>query len=228
MLTAMSSTQAKPMTPPRAARLHRRAPAPQQPRRPSAHLASDRFGRNLAYLTAGLGTSILAWLVWSVGLTLSIGLAPVGIGAVALVGTAGALRWVAEMDRRRTGRVLGRALEGRHPDHDPIGLRARVRGVVGDGQSRRDLKWAVVHSVVGFTFGVAALSLVVSVLGMVTLPLWYWAPPNTDFIGLWHSNTLPKALAVVPLAIPAFYATVKLVAVMAAAEVRLAVALLER
>lgn len=66
------------------------------------------------------------------------------------------------------------------------------------------------------------------VLGLGTLPLWYWSIPNPDVIGLWHSNTLPKALAVVPFAIPALLAAMGFTKVMATVELRLAVVLLDR
>jgi hypothetical protein len=66
------------------------------------------------------------------------------------------------------------------------------------------------------------------VLALLTVPIWYWSVPSANVIGLWHTDTLPKALAVVPFAIPALLATFCVVRLMASAELHLATALLDR
>ncbi len=50
--------------------------------------------------------------------------------------------------------------------------------------------------------------------------------PSPDVVGLWHANTLPKALAVVPFAISAWLVTIGCIKLMATLELRLASVLL--
>ena len=128
--------------------------------------AFDRTARDAAYLTLGLGTSVVAFAVWVAALTLSLTLG--------------------RADRRHPGRHrLGvrDALDRRaRPPQRCSGLRAagarariartgasslgrRVLAVLRDPQVWRDFAWLVVHSIVGFAFGVLALSLIGSVLG---------------------------------------------------------------
>jgi hypothetical protein len=162
-----------------------------------------RAARETVYLTAGLLTSIVAFSVWIAGVTLSLTLAVFIVGLPIMLLTAVAFRWTAELDRRNASFLLGRRVRGRYQDHRADTLPGRLRATFADRQTWRDLGWLSVHSVVGFTFGTIALTLVVSVLGLATLPIWYWAIPDggVDF-GLWHAHSLPLAIASAFLAIP--------------------------
>ena len=150
------------------------------------------------------------------------------VGIYAIVGTAGAFRWAADLDRLNAARLLGAPLRGAYADHGGSGLRARVSATFGDPQTRRDALWVVAHSFVGLALGAAAVGLVVEVLGMATLPLWYWAlPTGTELWGAWWTvDTLPEALLAMVLSVPLAAIAVGLLRVMAAAELGLAQRLL--
>jgi Putative sensor len=74
-----------------------------------------RAGLDLAYLTIGMLTAIVAFVVWVTGLSISISLAVFIVGLVAAIGTIYAFRWSADLDRRLARLALG----------EPIGRRYR-------------------------------------------------------------------------------------------------------
>ena len=97
-----------------------------------------------------------------------------------------------------------------------------------DPQVWRDLAWLITHSVVGFAFGVIAVSLVVSVVGLAVLPAWYWAVPGGSDLGIINVDTLLEALATAFLAIPLAFITVWTLRGMAKFHASLAVEFLGR
>jgi Putative sensor len=197
--------------------------------RPRAHAgAMTTLARSLLdtlYLTIALATSVVAFAVWIAGVTASLSLAVFIVGLPIFVLSAIAFRWTAELDRRNAALVLGRPLRGRYRPHG-AGLIARLVATLRDPQTWKDLAWLVLHSVLGFAFGVAAVSLVASVAGLAVLPVWYWSLPDGVELGLWDVDTLWEAFASAPLAIPLALLTALLLRAMAAAHARLARALL--
>ena len=186
-----------------------------------------RSARETAYLTAGLLTSIVAFTVWVTAVTLSLSLAVFIVGLPVMLASAVVFRWTAELDRRNASFLLGRRVRGRYQDHRADTLLGRLRATFADRQTWRDFGWLSVHSIVGFTFGTIALTLVASVIGLATLPIWYWAIPDggPDF-GLWHAHSLPLALASAFLAIPLAGVTMVALRWMAWSEAFIAASLL--
>jgi hypothetical protein len=162
-----------------------------------------RAGLDLAYLTLALFTSVLALAVWVTAVSLSLSLALFVVGIPVAFGAAYAMRWTADLDRHNAALVFGRPVHGRYRSHgssQPF-LR-RVWTTLSDPQMWRDLAWLITHSVVGFAFGTVAVTLVGTVLGLATLPAWYWAVPDGVDFGLWDVDTLPLALGTALLALP--------------------------
>lgn len=79
----------------------------------------------------------------------------------------------------------------------------------------------------GLVFGIVALSLACSVLGLAMLPAWNWAIPGGSQFGLWTVDSLSLAFLSALLAIPLAVVTVGLIRGMAAAEHGLARVLLD-
>jgi hypothetical protein len=190
--------------------------------------ALDRTARDTLYLTLGLLTSVLAFGVWVAALTLSVTLAILIVGLPVTIGSAYVMRWTAELDRQNAALVFGRPVRGAYRSHRGESIGKRVLNTLRDPQVWRDLAWLITHSIVGFAFGVAALSLVASALGTATLPLWYWSIPDGVEFGLWNVDTLPEALGSALLAIPLAFVTVWVVRGMAKLHASLAVELLGR
>jgi hypothetical protein len=185
-----------------------------------------RSGREAAYLTVGLVTSVIAFGVWVTAVTLSVSLAVFIVGLPIMLASAYAFRWTAELDRRNASWFVGRAIRGRYQDHRAETLLGRLRATFADVQTWRDFSWLSIHSVLGFAFGVAAVTLVASVLGTAVLPLWYWAVPDGVQFGLWTVHSLPVAIASAFLALPLAGLTVVLLRWMAWSEALLAASLL--
>ena len=185
-----------------------------------------RSGREAAYLTAGLLTSILAFTVWITCVTLSLTLAVFIIGLPIMLASAYVFRWTAELDRQTVSFFLGRRVRGRYQDHRADTFLGRLAATLRDPQTWRDFSWLTVHSILGFAFGVAAVTLVGTVLGLATLPVWYWSLPDGADFGLWNIDTLPLAVASAFLAIPLAGLTIVLLRWMAWTEALIATALL--
>jgi hypothetical protein len=185
-----------------------------------------RSGREAAYLTAGLLTSILAFTVWIACVTLSLTLAVFIVGLPIMLASAYVFRWTAELDRHTVSLFLGRRVRGRYQDHRADTFLGRLAATFRDPQTWRDFSWLTVHSLLGFAFGVAALSLIGSVLYLAALPLFYWALPEGAQFGLWTADTLPVAIASALLAIPLAAVTALLLRWMAWTEALIATALL--
>src|SRR3954452_8979477 len=134
--------------------------------------ALDRTARDAAYLTLALGSSVVAFAVWVTALTLSLTFAVLIVGIPVVIGSALVIRWATELDRRNAALVFGRPVRGAYRSHGASSLGRRVLAVLRDPQVWRDLGWLILHSVIGFAFGVVALSLIACVVGLATLPLW--------------------------------------------------------
>jgi len=190
------------------------------------HSVIARSSRDAAYLAVGMATSIAAFGVWVAGVTVSLTLAVFVVGLPAILATAIVFRYTAELDRLSASLFLGRPVRGRYRDHAAATLLGRLRATMTDPQTWRDFAWLTAHSVVGFAFGTVVLTLVGSVVGLLSLPLRYWALPDGVQFGLWTADTLPLALASAVLALPLIPVTLLALRVMARTEARIAAALL--
>jgi len=190
--------------------------------------ALTRTARDATYLTFAFATSILAMVVWIVALSLSLSFAILIIGLPVILGAAFVMRWTAELDRRNVALVFGRPVRGHYRSHRSSSFGGRLIRTLRDPQVWRDLGWLIVHSIVGFAFGTLAISLMASIVGLATLPAWFWALPHGQEFGLWDADTLPKAVASAFLAIPLYFVTVWLLRGMAKVHASLVVELLGR
>lgn len=182
----------------------------------------------MAYLTLALLTSILAFAVWVTALSVTLSLAVFVIGIPIALGAAYVMRWTAELDRQNAALVFGRPVRGRYRDHRRDTFLGRVSATFRDPQVWRDLAWLITHSIVGFVFGVIAVTLVATVLGLAAAPLWYWSVPEGIEMGIYNADSLPWALVTSTLAIPLGFITVYALRFMARFHASLAVELLGR
>jgi signal transduction histidine kinase len=193
----------------------------------STRSVAARAGLDALYLTIGLVTSILAFVLWVTAVSLSLSLLVFIVGLPVIMLSAIAFRWTAEFDRRTAALVLGRPLRGPYRDHAGDRFLVRFSATVRDPQTWKDLTWLVLHSVIGFGFGVAAVALIAQALAVAVMPLWYWSVPEGVDWGLFNIDTLWEALLVVPLAVPLAALTIVLLRLMALGEAKLAQALLD-
>jgi signal transduction histidine kinase len=189
--------------------------------------AAARSGRDLAYLSLGGLTAILAFVVWVTAISVTLSLLVFIVGLPAFVLSAIAFRWTAELDRRNAALALGRPLRGSYRDHRGERFLDRLRSTATDWQTWRDLAWLVVHSVVGFGFAVLAVTLVAQTIGLLLMPAWYWALPEGADLGFVRIDDLGGAFLATLAAIPAAAVTALALRGMTIAESWLAEVLLE-
>ena len=188
----------------------------------------DRTARDAAYLTLTLLTSIAAFAVWVAALTLSLTFGILIVGLPVVLGSVFVMRWTAELDRQNAALVFGRPVRGHYRSHRAEGLFTRVFKTLRDPQVWRDFAWLITHSVLGFAFGVIAVSLVASTVSVAVLPAWYWALPGGYDIGLFNADTLIEAIGVAFLAVPLGFITVWVLRGLAKFHASLAVELIGR
>lgn len=188
----------------------------------------DRTARDAAYLTCALLTSVLAFGVWVAALTLSLTFGLLIIGLPIVLGAVLAMRWTSELDRQNAALVFGRPVRGHYRSHRADGLFSRVFKTLGDPQVWRDLAWLITHSVLGFAFGVIAVSLIATTVGVAALPFWYWSVPDGVQVGLFNADTLVEAIGVAWLALPLGFITIWVLRGLAKFHASLVVELLGR
>src|SRR5262245_16207189 len=91
-----------------------------------------RAGRDTAYLTLGLLTSIVAFAVWVVALSVSLSFAILVIGLPVALGAAFVMRWTAELDRLNAALVFGRPVRGVYRNHRRSTWFGRLKATFAD------------------------------------------------------------------------------------------------
>jgi signal transduction histidine kinase len=153
--------------------------------------------RELAYLLLGLAMSVVVFAVLVTLLTLGVSLLITLIGIPILLATAYVNRSFADLERRRAGFVLGERAPRRYRDASGGGFWHRVRVVTTDPQTWKDLAWLLLLTVVGFAFGVAAVTLWGTALGVLSVPVWWWIPPEGTALDIgddWSVDSWRRAL----------------------------------
>jgi signal transduction histidine kinase len=167
---------------------------------PAARLR--QIGADALYLLTGLVTSIVAFCVWLTGVTLSLTLGLLIIGFPIVLATFWCLGLLADFERKRAALVFGTPLASAYrPTPSDGRFGSRLRAAAHDPQRWKDLVYIGLHSVVGFVWGIVWLVLLGFVLGSITLPLWWWALPDTaDYlwftIDTWEESVGAAALGV--------------------------------
>jgi signal transduction histidine kinase len=183
--------------------------------------------RDLAYLSIGGLTSVLAFCVWLSASIATLTLIVFIIGLPVFLLSAVAFRWTAELDRRNAILLLGRPLRATYRDHRGERFLTRLSNTARDRQTWKDLAWLIIHSVVGFGFAVVAVSALASVVSSALMPLWFWSIPEGVDWGLWNIDNVPLALLATVLSIPMAALTVLILRGMAKVELWLAEQLLD-
>jgi signal transduction histidine kinase len=143
--------------------------------------------------------SVVVFTVLVTLLSLGLGLLVTLLGLPILLATAYVNRWFADAERWRAGFLLRERIGRRYRDAAGGGFWRRVRVVATDPQTWKDYAWLILLCVVGFAFGVVALTLWATALFMVSVPVWWWIPPEgvvLDVNETWTVDSWPRALLV--------------------------------
>jgi Putative sensor len=197
----------------------------------------------IGYLVMG---SVLATIAFSAATT-AASLAVTLIGIPLMPAAARVLRWCADAERRRLRQVLTEPVRGEYPPVTGAGVLERAVA-----PWRQRVTWRDFGYLAGMWVPLSVLDTVVLAvwawfLGMITLPVWYWAPwmqyhgrrLHGYQLGFWFPHgpagpgtvgvfidSLPKALAAAAVGLAGFLLLNYAVVATARAQARVARALL--
>jgi signal transduction histidine kinase len=134
--------------------------------------------RDFVYLLAVFCLSIVEFVVWVTGLSLTLSLLILIVGVAVWLGTAYAFRGMATIDRRLSGWLRRKPIPGVYRPPRAPSFGARVRAVTTDPQTWKDFGWMVLNSIVGFVMATIGVAVMVVVLSYIVMPLWWWAIPD--------------------------------------------------
>jgi hypothetical protein len=128
---------------------------------------------------------VFGWVLFAAALTATLTAAAFAVtlaGIPLLAAAAVAVRGCADAERLRLRAVFGEPVHG--------GYRPVTGGVIAQATARwrdpatwRDQAYLVGLWVPLFTLDVAVLTVWLAFLGMITVPLWYWAPDGVNLAG---------------------------------------------
>ncbi|WP_163507915.1 sensor histidine kinase [Fodinicola acaciae] len=140
--------------------------------------------RSAGYLLIGLPLGMAATLVFPLLFGTLLTIVVAGLGLVLLPLALTGLRQWTDVERLRVGRFLGDPIEPRYRPL-PRGVGARLRQVVTDPATWRDLGWVATQVVLGIPFGMIALYAVLGApVAIIEGALWWLAPANDPVMPL--------------------------------------------
>ena len=175
--------------------------------RPGALLRQLALDTVYLVLALPMGILTFTWVVtgWSVGLALLITF----IGLPILMLTIYGSRWLAWIERRRAALVLGEPIAEVYK-RPPGGFFARVKAMFSDPSTWKDLAWELLLLPIGVADFVIAVTAWSVSLGLVSVPAWWWAMPESDRINAgpitvdsWGKALLVCAIGIVAVPIAA-------------------------
>jgi signal transduction histidine kinase len=157
------------------------------------------YGRIVYMLLAlPLGVAEFSFLVTAI--SFGFGTAITLIGIPVLIGTVWAWRWIAELERRLIGRLVGVEIPSPYrPDPEAGRWWRRIAARLSDPATWKDLAFLLLQlplGILSFTITVTVLGVG---LGLLFAPAYYWALSSSDWIGAVGVDTLPEALVAVPI-----------------------------
>lgn len=154
-----------------------------------------RWGRDFAFHSVGLVTGVIGFTLWVTAVSVTLSLLIFVIGLFVALGSFYCFRWFARLERRRAALVQPGPIAERYRDAPPgSGWFERLKFMAKDPATWKDFAWTLIGGTLGWTFSMIALTLWGLVLGLVTLPAWYWALPADANVGIYEVDSLPMAL----------------------------------
>jgi signal transduction histidine kinase len=162
-------------------------------------LLDPRTYGSIAYLLAAgvLGTAEFVFLVTAI--STGVGLAVTLVGIPILIVSVYAWGWLAEVERRVIQVLTGTRIANPYRPLPQGGWWVRLRARLADPATWKDLVFLLLQFPIGLaSFIVACVVLGVGV-GALTMPLWYWSMSGGPQFGVVTVDTLPEALACIPV-----------------------------
>ncbi|MDO8189108.1 sensor histidine kinase [Conexibacter sp. JD483] len=163
--------------------------------RPLGAATARRWWRDFAFHSVGSVTSVVGFTLWVTAVSITLSLLIFVIGLFVALASFYCFRWFARLERRRAALVLDGPIGERYRDAPRgSGWFQKLKFMSKDPATWKDFTWCLLAGTIGFAISWLALILWGLVVGLVTLPAWYWALPADANVGLWEVDTLPRAL----------------------------------
>lgn len=134
------------------------------------------------WLALGAGTAILALVLVIALITVAL-LCLVGIGLLLLGPTLSAVRWIAQLERRRLA-AMGQSVRSPYGPV-PTDWHDAWQFLHADPGPRRDVAWMGIHATFGLVVGLLPLQFLSNAIQELTTPLWWHvvSPGTATFVG---------------------------------------------
>jgi signal transduction histidine kinase len=172
-------------------------------------VTEPRTYKGLVYLAtplvlAGLWLALLI-TIWT--LTFALAITPLVVPALISVGWT--IRGGAAVEAALSRWLLGANIDLPKPPKAK-GFWARGWAVLSDPAMWKGQAYLIFRMTAGFGIALAVVIVVSVGIGLVFAPAWYWAIDGGIDLGLFHVDTLPEALAMIPVGAVLLVATVHL------------------
>ena len=169
-----------------------------------ARLARDLFdlrtyGR-IAYLLVALPLGVIEFCFLVTAIALGVGTAVTLIGIPVLIFTVYAWRSLAGLERSLIGLLTGVEIPSPYRAERPgASWWDKLKLRLADPATWKDLVFLLLQFPLGIASFVVATVVLGIAIGSLWAPAYYWALPDGIDVGLFHADTLPEALALMPL-----------------------------
>ena len=136
---------------------------------------------------------VTGWVLFSVALTATVTAASFAItlaGIPLLAAAAGVVRSCASAERHRLRRILPAPVHGGYVEPSQPGIVARAKASWRDRATWRDLSYLVGLWPPLLVLDTVVISIWVTLLAGITLPVWYWAPRGNAGLGYINGTTV--------------------------------------
>jgi signal transduction histidine kinase len=162
-------------------------------------LDSRTYGR-IAYLLLALPLGIIEFTFLVTAISFGIGTAITLIGIPVLIFTVYAWRWMASVERQVIGALTGIRIPSPYrAERSGASWWDKLQTRLADPATWKDLVFLCLQLPLGIASFVVATVVLGLAAGFLLAPAYYWAVPDGIELGLFQADTLPEALALVPL-----------------------------
>jgi signal transduction histidine kinase len=154
----------------------------------------------ILYLLLALPLGVAEFTFLVTAISFGFGTAITLIGIPVLIGTVWAWRWLAELERRLIGRLLGNQIPSPYrPDPPEARWWRRVAARLADPATWKDLAFLLLQLPLGILSFTVTVTVLGAGLGLLFAPTYYWALGPGEAIAAVNVDTLPEALLAVPV-----------------------------
>jgi hypothetical protein len=132
---------------------------------------------------------IVSWVLVTIALTAATAAAGLAVTILAvplLIGGAAVVHWCAGVERGMLRQVFSQPVRASYPQPEGPGLWARGRSAWRDPAVWRELGYLTGLWIPLYALDTIVISLWLTFLAGITLPIWYWAPRGSEMLGYVH------------------------------------------